>query len=216
LLCCPIFAANPDYESAQRKMAAIENGTAAPGSYVTFTEKEIEAWARVEVPKEVPEGFRDPRAELGENVATGRALIDFAALRHAKGAKSNWLIDKMIAGERPVAVTLEVHSSNGRCTVYLRRVEVGGVAATGQVLDFLVNTFFMPLYPNAKIGKPFELADNVESVSIRPAAVYVKIKDRRGVKAASGARKSATAERRSSGRPVPSVAFAAHPGTPRR
>ena len=161
-------------------MAAIENGTAAPGSYVTFSKREIEAWARVEVPKEVPEGFRDPRAELGDNVATGRALIDFAALRHAKGANSSWFMDKMLAGERPVAVTLEVHSSNGRCTVNLRRVEVGGVTATGHVLDFLINTFFMPLYPDAKIGKPFELTDNVESVTIRPAAVYVKIKGRRG------------------------------------
>jgi hypothetical protein len=167
-------------------MASIENETAAPGSYVTFTEREIEAWARVEVPKEVPKGFRKPDAELGNNVATGRALIDFAQLRRARGAKSNWLIDKLISGERPVAVTLEVHSSNGRCTVDLRRVEVGGVAATGGVLDFLVNTFFMPLYPNAKIGKPFELAHNVESITIRPSAIYVKIKNRRGARRSSG------------------------------
>jgi hypothetical protein len=174
-----LHAAAPEYESAKRKLDAIQERKAAPGSYVTFNKREIEAWARVEVPKEVGPGFREPQAELGNNVATGRAVLDFVKLRRAKGATPNWFIDKLISGERPVAATLEVKSANGWATVNLRRLEVSGVAATGQVLDFLINTFFMPLYPNAKIGQPFELDDDVESVAIRPGVIYVKIKARR-------------------------------------
>jgi hypothetical protein len=74
-----------------------------------------------------------------------------------------------------VAVTVEVQSANGRCTVYLRKVEISGVSATGTVLDLLVKTFFLPLYPDAKIGEPFELGHRIEWIAIRPAAVYVKI-----------------------------------------
>ena len=180
ILCsAALHAAAPEYQSAKLKLDAIQNRTAAPGSYVTFNKAEIEAWARVEVPKEVGPGFREPQAELGDNVATGRALLDFVKLRRNSGAAPNWFIDKLISGERPVAATLAVKSANGWATVDLRRLEVSGVAATGQVLDFLINTFFMPLYPNAKIGKPFELDDDVESVTLRPGVIYVKIKAQR-------------------------------------
>jgi hypothetical protein len=177
--CCAVHAASSDYETARRKLNAIQERRAAPGSYVTFSKREIEAWARVEVPREVGPGFREPHAELGDNVATGRALLDFQKLRRASGAAPNWFVDKFISGERPVAATLEVQSANGRATVYLRRLEISGVAATGRALDFLISAFFMPLYPNAKIGEPFALEDDVESVTIRPAAIYVKIKPQR-------------------------------------
>lgn len=174
-----LHAASPEYVSAKRKLDAIQSRKAAPGSSIAFSKREIEEWARVEVPKEVGPGFREPQAELGDNVATGRALLDFAKLQRARGATSNWFMDKLISGERPVAATLEIKSANGWATVSLRRLEVSGIVATGQVLDFLINTFFMPLYPNAKIGKPFELDDDVENVAIRPGVIYVKIKARR-------------------------------------
>jgi hypothetical protein len=163
------------YHSAQRKLDLIQNDRAPAGAVYAFTAAEVEAWATVEVPKEVPEGFRDPRAELHSGTATGRALIDFMRLRHAKGAPKNWFIDRLLQGERPVAATIEIQSSNGMCTVFLRRLEISGVAATGSVLDFLINTFFLTLYPDAKIGTPFKLEHRVDSITVRPDAVYVKI-----------------------------------------
>ena len=179
IACCAVHAASSDYESARRKLNAIQERRAAPGAYVTFSKREIEAWARVEAPREVGPGFREPQAELGDNVATGRALLDFQKLRRAGGAAPTGVSDKLSSGERPVAATLEVRSANGQATVYLRRLEISGVAATGRVLDFLISAFFMPLYPNAKIGEPFALEDDVESITIRPTAIYVKIKPRR-------------------------------------
>jgi hypothetical protein len=170
-----VHAATPAYDSARRKLDAIENDRAPAGALYTFTKAEIEAWAAVEVPQTVPEGFRNPRIELGENVATGRALIDFMRLRHAKGAPRNWLIDKLLEGERPVAVTAEVRAGNGNCTVFLRRLEISGVAANGTVLDFLINNFFLTLFPEAKINEPFKMEHRVDSILVRPAGVLVKI-----------------------------------------
>jgi hypothetical protein len=168
-------AVSPAYYSARRKLDAIEEDRAPAGAVYTFTKAEIEAWAAVEIPQEVPEGFRDARVDLGTNVATGHALIDFMRLRHARGAPKNWLIDKLLDGERPVSVTVEVRSANGSCTVFLRGLEVSGVAATGSVLDFLVKNFFLTLYPDAKINEPFRMEHRVDRVVIRPNAVYVKI-----------------------------------------
>jgi hypothetical protein len=44
------------------------------------------------------------------------------------------------------------------------------------VLDFLVKTFFLPLFPSAKIGEPFDLGWNIDRVEIRPDGIRVTAK----------------------------------------
>jgi len=168
-------AAETAYASAKRKLASIEKETAPVGATIHFTPAEIEAWARVEIPKTVPQGFRDPRVHLSEGSATGRAMVDLLRMRHAQGHATNWFIAKLIEGERPIAVSINLRSSGGWCTVNLTSLEISGVKASGSVLDFLVRTFFLSLYPNAKIGKPFELGYRIERLEIHPAGVTVRI-----------------------------------------
>jgi hypothetical protein len=164
-----------DSVSAKRKLAAIQQGRLAPGSSVTFTPREIDAWSRVEIPKQIPRGFREPHVQLGEGVASGHALVDFLQMRQAQGQTPGWLMSRMLEGERPLLMSIRLRSSGGRCTVDLTRVEISGVAAQGSVLDFLIRTFFLPLYPNAKIGEPFALGFNIDRVEIHPAGVVVRI-----------------------------------------
>src|SRR5271169_6899657 len=114
-----LSAADPLYESAERKLDLIESGQAKPGSTIVFTLAEVNAWARVSVPEIVPQGIRDPRVELEAGSANGYALIDFLKMREGGRASSNWLISRLIEGERPVKVSVSVHSSGGRCTVDL-------------------------------------------------------------------------------------------------
>jgi hypothetical protein len=172
-----------DYLSAKHKLDAIQRGRLAPGSTVTFTPREIDSWARVEIPKQIPRGFREPHVQLGEGVASGHALVDFLQMRQARGETPGWLMSRMLEGERPLLMSIRLKSSGGRCTVDLTRVEISGIAAEGSVLDFLIRTFFLPLYPNAKIGEPFELGFNIERVEIHPAGVVVRIGNRRAAEA---------------------------------
>ncbi len=180
-----VWGATPAYVSARRKLDLIENDRAPAGAVYSFSKAEIEAWAAVEIPEVVPDGFREARVELGSDQATGRALIDFNRLRHAKGAAKNWFLDKLLEGERPVSVSVEVHSAGGMCTVSLRRLEVSKVAANGAVLDFLIKNFFLSLFPDAKINEPFRMQHRVDRIAIRPLAVYVTI-DRTRPHAAPG------------------------------
>lgn len=168
-------AVSPAYYSARHKLDVIEQDRAPANALYTFSKAEIEAWAAVEIPQEIPEGFRNATIDLGNNVATGHTLIDFMRLRQARGAPKSWFIDKLLEGERPVSVTVEVRSANGMCTVFLRGVEISGMSATGSVLDFLVKNFFLTQYPEAKINEPFRMEHRVDSVVVRPIGVYVKI-----------------------------------------
>ncbi|HLX41955.1 MAG TPA: hypothetical protein VKR43_00905 [Bryobacteraceae bacterium] len=169
-------AADPLYEAAQRKLDAIEARQIPRGSVVTFTAQEIDAWARVKVPETVPEGMRDPRVELGTGTGSGYAVVDFLKMRQAKGQPTNWFMQKLIEGERPLKVSVRLESGGGRCTVYLTRVEISNVSANATVLDFLIKTFFVPLYPDAKINEPFDLDYDIDRIDITPSKINVTIK----------------------------------------
>lgn len=171
-----LHAADPLYERTQQKLDAIEAKKSAPGSVIRFTSAEINAWARVKVPQVVPEGMRDERVVLGENTATGYATADFLAMRQAKGAETNWFMSKLLEGERPLMVKVRLESGAGRCTVHIESVQIGGAVATGNVLDLLIKTFFLPLYPDAKIDQPFDLDFNIDRIEIHPQSAAVIIR----------------------------------------
>lgn len=170
-----LLAAESPLQSADAKMDKISKENLRPGEVVTFSPLEIDAWVRDEVPKTVPQGLRDPKIDLGQDTATGSALVDFVKLEQARG-KTPGMIAKMFEGERPLKVSVRLSSANGSCTVYLTRVEVGGVSLEGRLLDVLISTFLRPLYPDAKINEPFELDDNIGRIELRPQGIRVVIK----------------------------------------
>ena len=173
-----IAAADPQADAVSRKLDEIESGRAKPGAVFVFTPTELNAWVRAKAPTIVAQGFRKPRLELSNGAATGYALVDFLKIRNATGVETNWLVAKLIEGEKPVQATAEIRSANGRMSVHLTRVEIGGLSVRGSTLDFLIHTFFLPLYPNAKIDEPVELADGIDRIEVTPAAARVYIKKR--------------------------------------
>jgi hypothetical protein len=169
-------AADPLFESTERKLDLIQARQVKRGSAVTFSSAEINAWARVKVPETVPEGIRDEQVDLGEGYASGFAIVDFLKMRQAKGQSVNWLMTRLLEGERPLRVSVTLESGGGRCIVRLTRVEVSNIAATASVLDFLIKTFFMPLYPDAKINEPFDLDFDIDRIDLHSGSVRVTIK----------------------------------------
>ena len=171
-----LWAADPQAARVTHKLDIIESGTGKPGGVYIFPVADLNAWARVKVPEVVPTGVRQPRLELGSNRATGYALVDFLKVREGAGVETNWLVSKLIEGEKRVKVTARIQSAHGQATVYLERVEIGGLAVSGSTLDFLIHTFFLPIYPNAKIDEPFELADRIDHIEVTSAEARVYIK----------------------------------------
>ena len=169
-------AADPQVERVSRNIALIQSGHARPGSVFFFTVAELNVWGRAKAAEVAPQGLRQARLELGNGTATAYALVDFLKLRHAAGVETNWLVAKLIEGEKPLKVMAGIQSAHGRATVHLTRVEIGGIVVTGAPLDFLIRTFFLPLYPDAKIDQPFELADGVDRIDVAPAGARIYIR----------------------------------------
>ena len=172
---CHLLAADAGASVAQ-KLTRIERGEAAPGSVVRLSEAELNAWVRAKTPTVVDDGFREPKLTLGAGEATASALVDFLKVRHANGAETNWLVAKLIQGEKLVRARATIRSAQGTATVHLLRVEVGGLAVSGAALNFLVDNFLRPFYPDAQIEAPFELEPHVDRVEVTPAELRIYIR----------------------------------------
>jgi len=171
----PLFAANPVLDRVDYKLNLIDSGRARRGSVIVFTPNEMNVWARSRVPQ-MYQGIRDPGIVLGMGTATGSATIDFLKMRQGEGVATNPLIAKLIEGERPLKVSVQLESAAGRATAKLTRLEISGIAVTGAPLDFLVNQFFLKMFPDAKVNQPFDLRDNIDRIELRPDGVRVTIK----------------------------------------
>jgi hypothetical protein len=171
VLAAASVAAVDEYGSAKQKFNQIDAGQLRPGSRVTLTTRELDAYAA----REAPNGVRNPRLELQSGVARGNALIDFGKVRRAQGYQPGWIMAKLLDGERPVSVTARVQSANGKATVDVQRVEISGIVVDGRMLDFLIQNFLLAMYPDAVVGRPFELGHRIDRVDVQPGSVGVVI-----------------------------------------
>jgi hypothetical protein len=168
------LASRTDYLNVQKKFQQIDKRQVKPGTKVSISAQELNAYVQAELPKVAPPGIRRPAVRLnGNDTATGTALIDFVKLRSAQGKPPSWLMRQLLSGEHEVEVTTRVRSANGKATVDLQRVEVAGIPISGSALDFLVQNYLMPNYPDAKIGRPFSLGKGVDRIEVQPGVAYV-------------------------------------------
>ncbi len=172
-----LLAAAPDAASvsARRKIDLIQQDRVPPGSVVTLRQPELNAYVRSQVAQVAPQGVRDPRIELGASRATAFAYIDFPKLRQSQGRPMGWLASRLLGGERPVRIDTHIRSGGGRATVYLDRVVVSGFSLSGAALDYVIRNFLWQYYPDAKIGRPFELAHRIDRLEVAPSEVRVVI-----------------------------------------
>ena len=173
-VCVALAASRTDYLNAKRKFEAIEKFQTKPGTRVPLPSSELNAYVQVEMREAAPQGVRDPRVELqGNNIATGHAFINFLKLQSAKNAPPNWLMKKMLDGEHEVAVTARIQSGGGKATVNVQRVEISGIPVEGAALDFLIQNYLLPKYPDAKINRPFDLKYRMDRLEVNPGIAYI-------------------------------------------
>ncbi len=174
LMVAALGATSADYLSVKRKFAQIEKGEVRPGAQVVIAGKELNAYVQQEITKVAPDGLSDPSVRLGAGRASGTALIDFLKVRRAAGSpEPSWLLRNLLAGQHEVSVTTRVDSGGGQVTVNVEQVEISGIPISGGALDYMIRNYVLPRYPDAKIGKPFEIGHNIDRLDVRPDAVRV-------------------------------------------
>lgn len=154
-----------------------EVGAYPPGSRVPIYMRDLNPYLNSIVRFSVPEGLRNIHLAAGpNNTIEGTALIDFLKIRQARGDRPGWLTAELLGGERPVDITVRLTSAHGTARVNVLRASVSGIVAEGRTLDFLISTFVMPNFPDAKIDTDFALGYNIDHFEIQPGVVYVVLR----------------------------------------
>jgi hypothetical protein len=116
------------------------------------------------------------RLDLSAGRVVGYANIDFLKVRQAAGgADPGWLMKTLFAGERPVVVTARFSSANGKARADVERVEISGVAIEGRTLDFVIENYVRPTFPDVKVNEWFALSYGVDRFTIGPQGVVVQM-----------------------------------------
>lgn len=160
-----------EYQSAKRKALLIENDKVPPRGSVAFTLGEVNAYAAEEARQQVPEGLRSPSIALGAGTARGTALIDFAKVQTARGNPPNMLLGWLLRGERQVTVDVAIQSGNGTARIDVQSVTVGSATLSGRALDMVIEYYVLPRFPDAAIGRPFQLRHNIKQANVSPSGV---------------------------------------------
>ncbi len=168
----PVFGADTLAEMARAKLALIEDDKATPGSVITFTSQELNAWIRAELAEEPQVGLRETRLDLGEGTASFEALADFQKLAGGQ----NGMFATLLAGERKVKIVVLPETAAGKVTVRLKLVEISGVPLSGILLNLAAKLVLSHVYEDTKIDEPFEMGHNIDHAVIEPAILRVYIK----------------------------------------
>ncbi len=177
LLAGAAFADLAQYHAAKRKLDEIGTLRTPPGSQVVLTAAELNSYIQGEIPQVVgPGAVSRSQLQLGDNSGIIRARIDFLKLQQNTGRHPGWLMQRMLAGERDVEVSAHLTSSRGQATIWVDRLQISGVPLSGPALDFLVEVFISPQFPDLKLGEPFPLRSGVDRFEVKPQAVRVFMK----------------------------------------
>ena len=172
LLSCCLYAAGQQAgshrlaDSMQRKLNHIEqNGKLAhPDQTPTvMTEEEVNdyfAAGRVKL----PQGVKKVRFQGQSGILITLATIDFDEIRAGQHS-SNPLLS-IFSGTHNVRVESDAAASGGKARVHIRTVSIDGVDVPRMALEYFINKYLKPKYPNVGIDSEFQLPDKIDIAAI--------------------------------------------------
>ena len=153
-------------DSMQRKLNHIEqNGKLAhPDQTPTvMTEEEINdyfAAGRVKL----PQGVKKVSFQGQSGILITLATIDFDEIRAGQHS-SNPLLS-IFSGTHNVRVESDAAATGGKARVHIRTVSIDGVDVPRMALEYFINKYLKPKYPNVGIDSEFQLPDKIDIATI--------------------------------------------------
>jgi hypothetical protein len=153
-------------DSAERKMAHITQNAikAQPDTTPTeFSELEINAYlnsGRVQLPK----GVTQPKLTGSNNHVTANMRVDFDQVTN--GASGINPLMRLFSGTHDVQVNAQGVGIRGEGRVHVESVAIDGIEVPKAALEYFVDKYIKPKYPELGIDSTFDLPGRVDSAVI--------------------------------------------------
>jgi hypothetical protein len=170
LLAASAVAQNPqhsaEYGSADRKIAAMDAydaGASRAGHVTVLTDAEMNAFF-AEGGVKWPDGVSDVKIDDQPAVVNGSGQVDFDKIT-AKNRSSNPML-ALFTGVHTVRVTAQLAGIKGRASVKVQSVSLDGLEIPRVALEFFIEKYLQPKYPEADLDTTFGMPDRIDSAIV--------------------------------------------------
>ena len=149
-------------DSLQSKLDHIRSNGERPRpdqSPTVMTEEEINdyfASGRVKL----PQGVKKVTMEGHSGLVTGQTLVDFEEIRAGQHS-SNPLLS-IFTGTHNVRIEADASAAGGQGKVHVRTVSIDGIDVPRIALEYFINKYIAPKYPNVGMDSTFILTNKID------------------------------------------------------
>ncbi len=162
-------------QSAARKLARVREAAGQGRSFgsVRISEAEANSYLQYEMLPYFPPGVSRVRLKFHPARPQGSLQVDFGKLKAAFGGPENPLVDYFLQGVHTLGVDGTFTSSGGIARFALQTVTLDGVALPRMVVDFLIERYLKPSFPEVSIDRPFWLPFSIDKMSVEEESVVL-------------------------------------------
>jgi hypothetical protein len=108
----------------------------------------------------LPQGVKKVTFEGHSGIVNGLATVDFDEIR--AGQHSSNPLMSIFNGTHNVRVEADAAAANGAAKVHVRSVSIDGIDVPRIALEYFINKYITPKYPNIGIDSTFALTDKID------------------------------------------------------
>ena len=157
---------SPEFRAMQQKLAWMkQNGTKAhpEPKPVELTEPEVNAYFN-EGGVKLPKGVSHVRLTSKPGVIDAHAEIDFEAITQGRGANNP--LYSLFAGTHDIHAVAQAAGTGGTGTIRVQSVELDGIQIPQFALEWFVQRYLTPKYPNVGITSTFKLPLRIDTAVV--------------------------------------------------
>jgi hypothetical protein len=163
-----------DYRSIQQKLVYLKLNAAKTHpdpKPVELTEAEVNAYFN-EGGVKLPKGVSQVHLTSRPGIIDGHAHVDFEPIM--QGRNPNNPLYNLFSGSHDIHVVAEAAGVNGIATIKTQTVELDNVAVPEWALEFFVQRYLTPRYPNVGMTSTFKMPLRIQTARIETGKVVLE------------------------------------------
>lgn len=164
---------SPEFHSMERKIAYLKQNAAKPHpdpKPTELTESEANAYFN-EGGVKLPKGVSNVHLAAKPEQIDGRANVDFEQIMQGKGTSNPFY--GLFSGQHQVHVLSGAGGSNGIGKIQVQTVELDGIQIPQFALEWFVQHYLTPKYPNVGMTSTFKLPLRIDSATVEAGKVVL-------------------------------------------
>jgi hypothetical protein len=162
----------PAYTSMEKKITILETNDSNPPAQpqgVVITQDELNAFMN-EGGVTLPKGLSDVKFDLRSGIVHATSKVDFDTLSEGQ-ANANPIFSALFTGTHDVDAEAQASGSGGQGTVTIQSVKLDGMQVPKSALEYLVQHYVKPRYPQAGMTTTFDLPARIDSAVVQQGQV---------------------------------------------